>query len=69
MFAEVANINVCDSRIPFSFRALERFSRQMPGRQIQGETRIHFLGDTVFLELRSIKYKMLKDESVELVIV
>ena len=48
--------------VPFSFHALERFSRQMPGRQIQGETRIHFLGDTVFLELRSIKYKKLKAE-------
>ena len=60
MFAEVANINVCDSRIPFSFHSLEQCSRQMRGRQIQGETRIHFLGDTVFLELRSIKYKKVK---------
>ena len=45
--------------IPFSFHALEQFSRQMPGRQIQEETRIHFLGDTIFLALRSIKYKTL----------
>ena len=42
------------SDLPFSFHVLERFSRQMPGRQIQGEDRIHFPGDTVFLALRSI---------------